>query len=569
MRSSSSKRSVVGDGDSVTHQCLRSSGSKASHPEVLPTLSRHPHKTSDRQHNDGVLYKSPRRNKISDNVGRGERAVDVVSREAYINIGRTSARRKELSSRLPIEIKVGHSGVDARSSNISTTRKKITSKNRCGHVRFQDECTDAKIRVVETRQGCMEDRRLLDRLERHSSLHVPTVCNDRESVTKVYSRRSTSGTTGSTRMEHTALVPSSIKIVGKRSHPVAKVNSSSKSSSQRQDPSAERNDGVSRLDHIKRQLDDKGISEQSARLIMASWRKGTEKQYSSAWKRWDSWCTTRKINSVSTTITNICDYLTSLYDEGLAFSTINSHRSAISMTHIPIDGIRIGSHVLIQRLLKGMFNLRPPMPRYAFIWPIGKVMRYFKSLQQNDALSLKTLSMKAVLLMALVSADRGATLTSLSLKFYINSKNELRFLISSLTKTSRPQNCAVREIVITHYANDKRICPVAAIKTYIKRTANLRGNEEQLFISFVKPHKAVGKTSIARWITSVLGLAGIDTSLFKAHSTRSAATSHASAKGVPTHDILRAGDWSSATTFQRYYKRDVLHHKFQKAILDA
>jgi hypothetical protein len=47
----------------------------------------------------------------------------------------------------------------------------------------------------------------------------------------------------------------------------------------------------------------------------------------------------------------------------------------------------------------------------------------------------------------------------------------------------------------------------------------------------------------------VLRLAGIDTSIFKAHSTRSASTSAATKLGVPLQDIMSSAGWSSNSTF--------------------
>ena len=47
--------------------------------------------------------------------------------------------------------------------------------------------------------------------------------------------------------------------------------------------------------------------------------------------------------------------------------------------------------------------------------------------------------------------------------------------------------------------------------------------------------------------------AGIDTEIFKAHSVRGASSSTAAAAGVTTVDILKAADWSSAGTFQKFY----------------
>ena len=86
-------------------------------------------------------------------------------------------------------------------------------------------------------------------------------------------------------------------------------------------------------------------------LRSSFWHHGEryESQYSSAWRKWDSWCCSRSINPVSSSIANICDFLTELYHDGMSYATINTHRSAISMTHIPIDGNRTGSHFLVQR----------------------------------------------------------------------------------------------------------------------------------------------------------------------------------------------------------------------------
>ena len=57
---------------------------------------------------------------------------------------------------------------------------------------------------------------------------------------------------------------------------------------------------------------------------------------------------------------------------------------------------------------------------------------------------------------------------------------------------------------------------------------------------------------------SVLQSAGIDTSKFKAHSVRGAATSHVYVTGTPVADILKMADWSSEHVFRRHYLRDVL-----------
>ena len=84
--------------------------------------------------------------------------------------------------------------------------------------------------------------------------------------------------------------------------------------------------------------------------------------------------------------------------------------------------------------------------------------------------------------------------------------------------------------------------------TYLRSPTDFR-----LFISFVKPHRAVSSATISRWIKTVLSDAGIDTSIFKAHSVRRAATSAAYNKGVPVEHILKLANWSNESTFRRFY----------------
>ena len=51
--------------------------------------------------------------------------------------------------------------------------------------------------------------------------------------------------------------------------------------------------------------------------------------------------------------------------------------------------------------------------------------------------------------------------------------------------------------------------------------------------------------------------AGVDVSLFKSHSTRSASASHLINSGTPLSEVLKQGAWSDECTFKRFYLRDV------------
>ena len=57
--------------------------------------------------------------------------------------------------------------------------------------------------------------------------------------------------------------------------------------------------------------------------------------------------------------------------------------------------------------------------------------------------------------------------------------------------------------------------------------------ESQFLVSHIKLHKLVSPSTVSRRLGQVLAIAGIDTEVFKAHSTRSASSSKAEVTGSP------------------------------------
>ena len=100
------------------------------------------------------------------------------------------------------------------------------------------------------------------------------------------------------------------------------------------------------------------------------------------------------------------NYLSTLFDKGFQYQTVNSHRSTISAYHNFINGEPIGKHPNCA-LLTGIFYERPPQPRYTFIWDADVVLTYIKNnMSLNFLLSEKKLTCKLTMLLALSSALR-------------------------------------------------------------------------------------------------------------------------------------------------------------------
>ena len=85
---------------------------------------------------------------------------------------------------------------------------------------------------------------------------------------------------------------------------------------------------------------------------------------------------------------------------------------------------------------------------------------------------------------------------------------------------------AAAVIKFKKYEPDEDICPLLTLKEYLKRTQDLRGDEEKLFISYQKTHKAVSRDTISRWANS-FGGGSINTNIYTAHRTCAASTTKA------------------------------------------
>ena len=97
------------------------------------------------------------------------------------------------------------------------------------------------------------------------------------------------------------------------------------------------------------------------------------------------------------------------------------------------NGKLVGQHPLVTRLLKGIYQTRPTMPKYKQVWDVKVVLNYLSGLYPLEAIALKELTYKVVMLMLLASGQRGQTIHLLDLRNMNESKGKITFLITDST----------------------------------------------------------------------------------------------------------------------------------------
>ena len=67
-----------------------------------------------------------------------------------------------------------------------------------------------------------------------------------------------------------------------------------------------------------------------------------------------------------------------MFNKGAARSTVNAVRSMLS-TFLQTDDKPFGEHPMVTRLLRGIANLKPGLPRYDIIWDPEHLLAHLKA----------------------------------------------------------------------------------------------------------------------------------------------------------------------------------------------
>ena len=107
-------------------------------------------------------------------------------------------------------------------------------------------------------------------------------------------------------------------------------------------------------DHFQQSYLSQGFSSEASSLMLASSRRGKiNSNYSSSFAEWDHWWHQQGKNPLSGPITDVISFLVDFSAQGYQYQSFNSYRSAISLVHEAVNGVSVGVHPAVERLLKG------------------------------------------------------------------------------------------------------------------------------------------------------------------------------------------------------------------------
>ena len=214
-------------------------------------------------------------------------------------------------------------------------------------------------------------------------------------------------------------------------------------------------------------------------------------------------------------------------------------------------------------------------------WDLAAVLEALKEgpFEPIRKAELKWVTLKTVFLVALASGKRRSELHALRFDSFSRTEDWSSVTLRpdpgfvSKTDLAGQQQRVLKPIVISairfaegHVKDrDRTLCPVRALKIYLRKTCDLREGKEKLFIAFKKGHKTdIVKNTISFWIRKTIAAAYNESPeelkkrfRIRAHDVRALASSWAFLRNISLDDVMDACSWKARSTFIRHYLRDL------------
>ncbi len=337
---------------------------------------------------------------------------------------------------------------------------------------------------------------------------------------------------------------------------------------------------VTRVEVVKRAYREKGFSAEVAERMSRAQKASSLKVYEGKWKIFSDWCGERNRDPLETSVIDISELLVYLRDaKKLQPRTIEGYRTAIGNTLKVVKGLNIGQDVNLSNLMASFYREREEKSSNV-PWNLALVLRKlsqepFEPIMECE---LKYLTWKTVFLLALATGKRRSELHAMRHDI-LHTENWQAITIlpdpEFVAKTQLSNRGgevlnavtvkALSQFLSAGLEDDKFMCPVRAVRVYLQRTRDIRGDRRKLFVSYKSGfEKEIHANTISSWLKKTIllcygGVSEEDQKItgVKAHQVRSVAASWAFHENVSMDTIMSACTWKSHNTFSSYYLKDL------------
>lgn len=245
----------------------------------------------------------------------------------------------------------------------------------------------------------------------------------------------------------------------------------------------------------------------------------------------------------------------------MPLSTINLRCSAVLMT-LQLFGCDLTGSVTLRRLRTALHRLQPPVPRYSEFFDVVPLLRLLQSWGSSEALSLKSLRARAIVLLRIDSFARSGDLVGLW-------RSQVEFLeLGCRVRFYKPKELRVQVgtrdlfsawVHIGCVPELPQICAPCNLRAYALRTAGKVSTSPDcpFFLPLRGRPVSLSSDTFSNEVQHILTAGGVDPK-FHPHALRGCSLSAALSAGCPLELGRRQGRWAvDSPSFEKHYDRAV------------
>ena len=228
--------------------------------------------------------------------------------------------------------------------------------------------------------------------------------------------------------------------------------------------------------------------------------------YQKRWKIYAQWCRKNGYTVSKPSAVKVAHFLAYLDShKHFSVSTIKGYRAVINSVYMWSD-MNLNVHPLITNSIKALERSKPRTPRVPQ-WNLDVVLKYLNGSQFEPihTASMRDLLKKTLFLLALATAKRVGELQALGREVHFTSAGDALFsyLPEFVAKTESQANPLPRHFrveglakTVGRHDEERLLCPIRAIKEYLRRAKDNPARPRNLFASLVNNTKPLSKTAL-------------------------------------------------------------------------
>ena len=563
----------------VAYKCIRDASSNRNSKTFPCQIERKTRITDDRQYNSTGVHKTRGRYSVEKIVRHDRKVVTIGTQTPNSNNTITHINRSECSSRsAEPEGQTSFNRMEAEQTHIQKNLQNRQTGSR--YVCNQMESPITTVHKPMSRHNGIGNKRTCLGLEKiRGNIRISTKTHSSKGHRKERNvqRKSVANSTSKQTVPTTPTNDRTLEIQSEKNTKRVKVVNTRARTGNTAPKS--RGPAASRVELIKRSLESQGISTKIAEAAAKPQRESSIKRYEHIWKKYADWYHKKwSEDPCTTSVIRLAEYLLKLKDSKLSYATIATHKSAICRTLTSLGKCNPGNNYVIRDLLK---NFQKTIKRNDYSIPdwnftvvlMALTKAPFEPLSDID---VKYLTMKTLFLTTWASAARCSEIQALTIadghymrdheNRYIDLVPNTSFIAKNQLTTEVPRRYRIQLLkdFVGPAETEALLCPVRALRIYVKRTKEIRDNTQQLFINPNK-NNGMAKHSISYWLKRCIELAYeiSEPQLLKTlhrvtpHEIRAMATTLAVNKHVPIQSIMKKAYWKTDTSFTSFYFKDI------------